>query len=221
MSHNISLKEAERKAFRLATFQDGWWDIFLGCSLIMMSFYPVLRNVLGPALNLLLLACILAILLIGVYVTKKYITVPRSGLVRFGPTQKVKIKKLQTITLILVLATFVFWILVVTQVIARPDWEAVPGWLRDFGVDILFTAVTVGFFGLIAHALGIPRLHLYGWLLGLGDLVSTILDVYEGFTFHFPLLMSGGIILLIGVTLFIRFLRDYPCLLYTSPSPRD
>lgn len=111
MSYNISLKEAQRKAFRLATFQDGCWDIFLGCSLIMMSFYPVLRNVLGPALNLLLLICVLAILLIGVYVAKKYITVPRAGLVKFGPTQKEKIKKLQAITLIFVLAPFVFWIL--------------------------------------------------------------------------------------------------------------
>jgi len=210
MSHNISLKEAQRKAFRLATFQDGCWDIFLACFLIMMSFYPVLRNVLGPALNLLLLICVLAILLIGIYVARKYITVPRAGLVKFGPTQKEKIKKLQAITLIFVLAPFVFWILGVTHVITEPDWGTAPDWMRDFDVDILFTAITIGFFGLIAYALGVPRLHLYGWLLGLGNLVSTILEVYEGFTFHFPLVMSGGIILLIGVALFIRFLRDYP-----------
>ena len=210
MSQNISLKEAERKAFRLAMFQDGSWDIFLGCSLIMMSSYPVLRSVLGPALNLLLLLCVLVILLIGVFVAKIYITVPRAGLVKFGPTQKAKIKKLQVITLIFVLAPLVFWILEVTQVIPEPAWGAAPDWIRDFAVDILFTAITIGFFGLIGYALGIPRLHLYGWLLGLGNLVSTILEVYEGFTFHFPLAISGGIILLIGVTLFTRFLRDYP-----------
>jgi hypothetical protein len=214
----MGLKEAERKAFRLAMFQDGWWDIYLGCCLIMMSFYSVLRSVLGPALNLLLLACVLVILLIGVYAAKKTITVPRVGLVRFGPTQKAKIKKLQAITLILVLATFVFLILVVTQTITEPAWGAAPNWIWDFDVDILFTVIIIGFFGLIAYALGIPRLHLYGWLLGLGMLASTILDVYAGFTFHFPQAISGGIILLIGVALFIRFLHDYPMPTEGSPS---
>ncbi len=209
MSHNISLKKAERETLKLAYFRDGWWDIFLGCCLIWMSFYPGLRSALGPTLNLLLLGCVLAILFVAVFAAKKYIVIPRVGLVEFGSTQKQKIKTLHVITFILVLATFVFAILLVTKVIIEPDWGAAPDWVRDFDVDILFTAILIGFFSLIAYAFGVPRLHLYGWLFGLGNLISTILEVYEGFTFLFPLAMSGGIILLIGVALFIRFLREY------------
>jgi hypothetical protein len=174
-----------------------------------MSFYPVLRSALGPVLNLLLLGCVLAILLVGVFAAKKYIVVPRVGLVKFGSKQKQKIKTLHVITFIMVLATFVFAILLVTKVIIEPDWGAAPDWIRDFDVDILFTAIVIGFFSLIAYAFGVPRLHLYGWLYGLGNLIATILEVYEGFTFLFPLAISGGIILLIGVAFFIRFLRDY------------
>ncbi len=210
MSQNITLKEAQRRAFRLATFQDGLWDIFLGCSLIMMSFYSLLRSALGPALNLLLLLGVLVILLVGVFVTKRSISIPRAGLVRFGPAQKATIKKLQVMTLVFFLGTFTFWILVVTQTIQQPDWSSAPDWLRDLDVDILFTALTIAFFGLVAHVLGIPRLHLYGWLLGLGNLLSTILDLFHGFSFHLPMLIAGATILLVGVVLVIRFVRRYP-----------
>jgi hypothetical protein len=77
-------------------------------------------------------------------------------------------------------------------------------------VDILFTLVIIGFFHFLGVTYGIARLHLYGWLMGLGNLASTILEHEAGVIFHWPMLLAGVIIVVIGAVLFIRFLRDYP-----------
>ena len=112
--------------------------------------------------------------------------------------------------MILVAATLIFWILIATGVITRLEWEAGPEWFQTLALDILFTAFTIGFFGLMAYMFGVARLHLYGWLFGLGNLASTILHIYWGITVHYPVLIAGGIALGVGVSLLVRFLRDYP-----------
>jgi hypothetical protein len=210
MKENLSLRDAERRALRLAAFQDGSVDMFLGCSLILMSFYAVLRDWLGPVKNGILVIGILLLLMVGVILIKKYIYAPRAGLVRFSQAQKGRIKALRIVTVVLVIATFLVWILVQTGVITRLEWEAGPEWLKTLALDILFAAFTIGFFGLIAYVFGIARLHLYGWLFGLGNLASTILHRYWGISIHYPVMIGGGIILSVGVVLLVRFLRDYP-----------
>jgi hypothetical protein len=46
MFQKISLKEAERKAFK-ASFDDGLWDIFLGCFFLIFAIGPYLSPTLG------------------------------------------------------------------------------------------------------------------------------------------------------------------------------
>lgn len=46
MSQQISLKEAERKAFR-SKYNDGLWDILLGCFFLMFAVAPYLSPTLG------------------------------------------------------------------------------------------------------------------------------------------------------------------------------
>jgi hypothetical protein len=46
MSPQISLKEAERKVFK-TTQNDGLWDIFLGCFLLIFVIAPYLSGTLG------------------------------------------------------------------------------------------------------------------------------------------------------------------------------
>ena len=46
MTAEISLKEAERKVFK-ATFQDGMWDIFIGCIVLQFAIAPLLSSKLG------------------------------------------------------------------------------------------------------------------------------------------------------------------------------
>jgi hypothetical protein len=97
-----------------------------------------------------------------------------------------------------------------TGTIQQPVFAGIPGWLNDLAVDIFFAALIVGFFSLFAQYVGVPRLHLYGWLFALGILASTALALYRGYTFHFPLAVAGLIVLLVGLTLFSRFVRRYP-----------
>ena len=46
MSQKISLREAERKAFR-SRYNDGLWDILLGCFFLMFVIAPYLSASLG------------------------------------------------------------------------------------------------------------------------------------------------------------------------------
>jgi hypothetical protein len=209
MSRDNGLKQAQRKVFTLATFEDGWWDIYLGGTLIMMSFYSLLRSLLGPAWNLLLLFGVMGILLAGVYAARKYITLPRTGLVKFGAGQKRTLRRVNAVTIVIVVGSLVLAALLITGAIPEPVWSGAPTWLRDFDVDILFTVIIIGFFSLGAATLGVPRLHPYGWLMGLGNLAATVLEVYHGVKFHYPIAASGSIILVIGVALFARFLHRY------------
>lgn len=48
------VREAERHAFRLANFEDGFLEIYLGATFILMSCYPLTGRFLGSIINLVL-----------------------------------------------------------------------------------------------------------------------------------------------------------------------
>jgi hypothetical protein len=208
MSQKMNLKEAERNVFKLAAFQDGWWDILFGGELIILSVYPISRQAFGPAWNLVLFFVALALLLTAVYTAKRVFVAPRIGSVKLGPNRTVRLGRVVGVTIFI--ATFIFFILTLNQIITEPTWPGAPAWLQNYDVDILFTLIIIGFFHFLGAIYGTGRLHLYGWLMGLGNLFSTILDHELGYTFHWPMLIAGIVIVLIGVIWFARFLRDYP-----------
>jgi hypothetical protein len=55
----------------------------------------------------------------------------------------------------------------------------------------------------------VPRLFIYGWLLGGGYLASVLLNTGAPERLLLPLALAAGIILAIGVGLLIRFIRKY------------
>jgi len=77
-------------------------------------------------------------------------------------------------------------------------------------VEILALLVQVGLFSAIGYVFGVPRLFLYGWLLGGSYLVSVILYRGGPEVFNLPLGIASGVILLIGAFLLVRMLRRYP-----------
>ena len=85
-----------------------------------------------------------------------------------------------------------------------------PGWVSDLDVDIVFALVITGFFCGIGYFTGVKRFYLHGVLLGAGNLASTILMVYRGDNFLWPVALTGGIIALCGMLALIIFLRDHP-----------
>lgn len=207
MTGQLSRKEARRRVVQLGTFEDGLWDILLGKIFILLGIYPLTRNLLGPVPNLVLFCGVLALLIVLVSVARRVFSVSRVGLARLksSPLTKVTQIALFVVTLSLVLAT-----LFMTRSVEQPVLAGAPAWLSRLSGDIFFAALIIGVFTLFAHFTGIPRLHLYGWLIGLGSLASAALMVYAGHTFNLPLVLAGLIIVSTGVGLFLRFVRRYP-----------
>lgn len=107
MTQTLDMNDAEKQVFRLAAFEDGIWEIYLGLFFTMMSFFPVTRELLGPALNAVLILGVTILLAATALIAKKRIILPRTGLVKFGPKTKKKVKAANIITLGLVFATSV------------------------------------------------------------------------------------------------------------------
>jgi hypothetical protein len=210
MTQTLDMKNAEKQVFRLATFEDGIWEIYLGSFFILMSFYNVTREILGPAWNaVLFLGCSLLLAAFAL-IAKKYLTQPRIGLVKFGSDTHKKIKTAYIVTVGLVLATLAVLILSANSLLSRPTWEQLPPWFRDFNVDLVFALIIVGFFSLIAYTTGVTRFYLHGILLGAGNFATTVWLAYNDTQFGWPVALAGLIITVIGVSVLTKFLRAYP-----------
>jgi len=113
---------------------------------------------------------------------------------------------------VIVLATFGL----VLATLLSPGWipnmgsRGLPQWVDDLKVDMALTIVVIAVFSAMAYMFNVRRVYLYGWLIGLGNLASTALMLYAGFTFNLPLAVASGIIIVVGAVLLVRFVRTYP-----------
>jgi hypothetical protein len=210
MSHQLDLKETQRRTLRLLHYEDGLWDIMLGFTFFLLSLYPVTRRLLGPAWNLLLFLGALGLLTLGLAAARAALSTPRVGVVKMRRTPALKLALLVTAGLVLATLALVVITLLWGPPIPRIAGSGLPQWINDLTVDIIVALAMVGLFSLLAYLFGVARLYLYGWLLGVGSLASTALQLYAGYTFNLPLAVAAGIITLIGVALLVRFLRKYP-----------
>jgi hypothetical protein len=210
MSHTLNPKTAEKQVFRLATLDDGIWEIWLGLFFALMSLFPLTRRALGPLWNAGLVLGVILLLLGLAWFLKQRLILPRTGMVKFGPDTKKKLKNAHIITWGLVLATFAVLILSANRLLPQPTWENLPRWFTDFNIDLVFSLVIVAFFFMIAYAMSLPRFYLHGLLLGVGNFATTVLLVYKDTQFGWPVAVAGGIIAVIGVFVLFRFLQSYP-----------
>jgi hypothetical protein len=210
MTHTLEIKNAEKQVFRLALFDDGIWEIYLGLFFLLMSFYSLTRELLGPALNGVLFLGLSILFAFAAVTAKIRIIQPRIGFVKFGSETKKKIKSANIVVMSLVLVTFILLILGANSLLNEPTWEGLPQWLSDFDVDLVFALITVAIFSLIAYYTGVARFYLHGVLLGVGNFATAVLHVYKDVQFGWPLALAGLIIAMIGVTVLIKFLRDHP-----------
>jgi len=209
MSETLDLKAIERKAFR-STHQDGLWDIYISSvvgSMALLMFIPVRDDY--PWLYQ-----VLAFLGIGAgylvfWAGKKFVTLPRMGQVKFGEIRR---KRNKTLALILggVVLIQVGIVLLTAGAWAIPAWgdilqELFPG---RSATDLLVAAVGALFVGpsmmAIAYFTDFPR----GYYIALVMTLGVFLMIW----FWQPLIQVGAafLILIPGVVLFIRFLRQYP-----------
>ncbi len=209
MSETLDLKAIEKRAFR-ATHQDGLWDIYIGGVVLSMTLlaystdseaFPFMRfgiYLLGLGASWLIF-----------WAGKKFITAPRLGQVKFGPQRQRRKRTLATVLVgivllqaIIVAGTILLW--------ANPAWATRLGIAgSDPDIERLLVA-TVGalFVGpsmvILAYFNDFSRGYYIAFLLSLA--------VFSLIWFSQPayLIIAGLIIMIPGVVLFVRFLRQHP-----------
>jgi MFS family permease len=209
MSDSLDLKNIEKKAFR-ATYQDGLLDINIGGVVLSMSTqeYSFITDA-QPLLRIGLLMAGLVVSNLVFWGGKKYLTIPRLGQVKFGPRRQKRSLILASMLAGIVLLQVIF--LVGTILLWRnPEWAISLG-LHTSNRDLermmvaLIAALFVGpSMTLIAYFTDFLRGYYIAFILSLGafSLVWFSQPVYFS--------IAGLIILIPGVVLFVRFLREHP-----------
>jgi len=209
MSDALDLKNIERKAFR-SVHQDGLWDICIGGVVLSYSVVPFITDSeTFPILGFGLMLAGLCLFNLFLWAGKKYITTPRLGQVKFGPR-----RQRRKLTLVLVLSG-----IVLLQVIllfgtiflwSHPEWAARLGFSgSDPDRERLLVAVVGALFvgpsmAMIAYFNDFTRGYYIAFILSLA--------VFSWIWFDQPIyyVIAGLLIMIPGVVLFVRFLREHP-----------
>jgi hypothetical protein len=210
MSQNISLKEAERKVF-VTAFQDGLWDIFIGCFVLIFAVGPLLSTTaLGDFWSSVAFLPFWAVVYLAIWLIRKFVVTPRIGLVKFGLSRKVKLSRFVTLA---VIVSFLGLILGILSALISDKL----GWvvMTSFGLLVLTM------FSVAAYFLDFARLYLYGALMALSPLVGEWLYINMRASHHgFPITFgtTAGIIISVGLIKFALLLRDHPIPMEESSS---
>ena len=193
MPANSSLNQLKRKAY-LAYHQDGIIDILIGATILGFALWILLDNTIFTFMGLLSFSNYVNL--------KNTITVPRFGYVRFQET-----KRQTALAIGLAIGMLLLLLVVGILFLLGPERIALAPvtFLRKFHVYVMsgIGAVVMAIFGLWS---GIRRLTAYALVLIAALGVSFLLEVNGGIT----LLVMGGLVLLAGLALMVRFVRRNP-----------
>jgi hypothetical protein len=209
MAHDVDLKDLEKKMFRSMS-EDGLIEMLVGMLLLTTAMSNCMREVGYSAMTVRLVAYPLMFLgVILVFIGKRYVTIPRLGMVRFSPgRQKKRMKVVLALT-----ASIVFMNIMTVVVISQGGGGGVSGELLSAMLaSALVATVIMIIFGLIAHVYEYPRLVVVGVLFGSAELtytyVSHTTDIgYAGLAIFG---IAGGAVLAMGAAALDRFVKRYP-----------
>jgi len=202
MSTPISLKEAERRAFQL-TFNDGLWDIFLGCFFLIFAIGPFLSPSLGDFWGSVIFLPFWGLVYLVIWLVRKHLVAPRLGSVEYGNARKIRLKKFSTVMLVLNIVA------IILGIAAFIGFGHVPETLYP----ILLGVILLLGFSLAAGFLDFTRLYFYGLLTGLAPLVGEWLFVNGKASHHGNPIAFGtasGIMILVGLVVLVRLLNSTP-----------
>jgi hypothetical protein len=199
------LKAIEKNVLKTA-HKHGLFDLVIGFIVMGMAFGPIFRESLPSpykyflwTMILIIIACILILIVF------KYVIQPRIGIVKPGPSLKSTGRKLLIVIFVQFMIQLIFIILLITG--SGPGIQ-VSGILFILIVGLFFIPI----FAIIAYLMKYPRLYLIGIFIWLAIFINEIL--YDPLDYRIRWLLSygliGGIIFIIGLVIFIRFLKKYP-----------
>jgi hypothetical protein len=202
MTEPISLREAERRAFK-TRFDDGLWDVLLGCFFLLFAVAPLLSSTLGDFWSSAVFVPFWGVIALVIWLLKRSVVRPRLGSVTFGRARKARLTRF---TLVMLAANVIAFVLGLAAAFAV---GRVPGQVTSIGLGLIFLI----FLSLAAYYLDFGRLYFYGFLVGLSPLVGEWLwnqgkVIHHGFPLTFGI--SAGIMILVGVGVFVRLLGSNP-----------
>lgn len=202
MQEPISVRSAERKAFRI-TVADGLWDVFIGFVLLQMAIAPLLSKTLGDFWSSVIFLPFWGLIFLAVRLTRKYVIEPRLGTVTLGKPRKKKLHKLSIVLFVINIVLFVLGLA------AFIYFKRISGGLLMGILGIIIMTL----FSTLAYYMEYPRLYIYGSLLLVAPLVGEWLYTFHGASHHgFPIVFgfTSGIMILIGLGTFARLLKNNP-----------
>jgi hypothetical protein len=202
MSRQISLKEAERKVFRIS-HNDGLWDIFLGLFFLMFVIAPYLSSSLGDFWSPAVFLPFWGLVFLVIRLIRKHVVTPRVGIVKFGHVRKTKLVKFTIVMLVVNVVALILGL------VAAMNFGSVSGRVTS----IMFGLILLIGLSIAAYFLDFGRLYVYGLLVGLSPLVGEWLYSHGYATHHgFPITFgtAAGIMIVAGLGAFTRLLRDNP-----------
>jgi len=195
------LRSEERSAFR-ATVDTGLWDILLAGVLAMFAFGPLLSRRLGDFWSAAVFVPVWALLFVVIWLVGERVVVPRVGRVRWGSRRKARLSRFSIVMLIVNVVALVLG--VVAAVSVRSG--TAEGWRVPTALSLVWLVMLSG----AAYALDLPRLFLYGVLLGSGPFIGEWL-FRHGYASHhgFPVVFGAlmGIVAVTGLTKLASIVR--------------
>jgi hypothetical protein len=206
MSEKLNLKELERKAWR-SFFDDGLWDIYLGLLLASMGISGLLdRSGTGEDLGMTIYIGLLIVIMLAFWAGKRFVTVPRIGQVKFGRERKVR--RIKTALVLFASVVFGLVVMLLTSAARRgvsPEvpWESV--------MPALWAVNMLVVFGAMGYFLDFERLYFIGLMYAITVPLNEVLITLAEFRIGPYLFFGFGfLIVIVGVYILLRFLRNYP-----------
>ena len=188
MTEEMDLRKIEKKAWSTYMSQDGLYDIFIGIMLLTLAIQAYFYNIWFTSL--------IFVAVLVVTLGKRFITLPRIGLVKFGKTRMMKQMKMMIALLIVFLAVLTLYYL---SVLGNKPHEIVS--------RLAIPALIASIFVIVAFFLNYIRLGIYGLLYAFSEILR---GVYDKPIRNIAVLIIGIIALIIGLYVLLQFLKKYP-----------
>jgi hypothetical protein len=194
-------KQIERRVFT-SFFQAGFIEAFTGIFLLQLGL-PALfsRSGFGDLESALLALPIALILLIAVFLVRRFVVIPRLGHVKFLPERRRRLSKLIIVPIVTLIAGAIVGYIFSENASLR----------HAFVGQIPFSLIPIIVFGAAAYFLDMKRLYVYGAIVGLvfplGKYLETV--IVSRNTLPATILFTAFVFLGIATVFLIAFGREY------------
>jgi hypothetical protein len=203
MNEKINLKEIEKRSYR-SFFQTGLYDVAFGVLLLSFAIAPVIRDVIGRFYIPFVIIPAPLIMLLG----RKYLIVPRLGIVKFGEKRESAKKKMM---IIYALSTTILAALLALTVAG-----VFPGFIGETLSGVMFMLIigiiVIILMGAFAYIMDFKNMLYYGLVIGIGLPTAEFLHGIVGVPLDSLITFGtlGSLLSIYGLVNLSHFLKKYP-----------